>query len=80
MKESDLVTALEACAILSTDWPTNITLNNLRQLTFRGRITPILTAGGKKYYNRHEVEAYALHRPRSASGNVILGRVSNRKN
>ncbi len=80
MREHDLIDALEACEILSKDWPTNITVNNIRQLTFRGRITKVLVANGKSFYNRKQVEEYALTRPRSTAGNLArIDHVKNRR-
>ena len=71
MIEKDLIDAIEAAEILSKDWPKVINLNNIRQLTFRGRIKKVLTANGKSYYNRKQVEEYALTRPRSTAGNLV---------
>lgn len=70
MIEKDLIDALEVCEILSKDWPHQINLNNVRQLTFRGRIKKVLIANGKSFYNRKQVEEYALTRSRSTAGNL----------
>ena len=53
----EMLSALEVCELLQ------VSLNNLRQITFRGSLTPIKKKVGKyKQYPKDEVLAYLAKR------------------
>ena len=60
--EKVYLTTEEVAELLSKDWPTVITTNNVRQIKQRGSITVQFKKKGLVYFDKEEVERYAVNR------------------
>ena len=61
-KEKTFLDTQEVCELLSKDWPIPILPNNVRQIKQRGALTVCFKKKGLVYFDKEEVESYAVNR------------------